>query len=74
MLHLLRDTYNEIENLFNASIATFSDAKKTPQNIHVSNISKLIFGNLNINSLRSKFDLLCKQVKGSTDIFMISEA
>ena len=57
----------------NASIATFSDAKKTLKNIRISNINKLIFGHLNINSLRNKFDLLCEQIKGSIDIFMISE-
>ena len=34
----------------NASIATFSDAKKTQKNIRISNVNKLIFENLNINS------------------------
>ena len=57
----------------NASIATFSDAKKTLKNIRVSNINKFIFGHLNINSSKNKFDLLCEQIKGSIDIFMISE-
>ena len=33
----------------------------------------VIFGHLNINSLRNKFDHLCEQIKGSTDIFMISK-
>ena len=42
-------------------------------NIRFGNINKLIFGHLNINSLRNKFDLLCEQTKGSIDIFMISE-
>ena len=51
----------------------FSDAKKALRNVHISNINGLIFGHLNINSLRNKFDLLCEQIKGSTDIFMISE-
>ena len=57
----------------NASIATVSDAKKTLKNIRISNIDKLIFEHLNFNSLRNKFDFLCKQIKGSIDIFMISE-
>ena len=57
----------------NALIATFSDSKKTLKNIRISNINKLTFGHLNINSLRNKFDLLCEQIKGSIDIFMISE-
>ena len=57
----------------NASIATFSDAKKAAKNIRINNVNKLIFGHLNINSLRNKFDLLYEQIKGSIGIFMISE-
>ena len=70
----LRDTYNKNENASNASIATFSDAKKTLKNIGIkNNINKLIFGRLNINSLWNKSDLLCEQIKCLIDIFMISE-
>ena len=60
----------------NSLTATFSDAKKALKNIRISdisNINKLIFGRLNIHSLRNKFDRLCEQIKGSIDIFMISE-
>ena len=32
-----------------------------------------MFGHLNINSIRSKLELLSEQVKGNLDIFMISE-
>ena len=51
----------------------FPDAKKAVRNVRISNINRLTFGHLNINSLRNKFDLLCEQIKGSIDIFMISE-
>ena len=57
ILKPIKGTYNENENV---SIATFSDAKKTFKNIRISNINKLIFGYLNINSLRNEFDLLCE--------------
>ena len=57
----------------NFLIVTISDAKKTLKNIRVSNVNKLIFGHLNINSLRNKFDLTCEQIIGSIEIFMISE-
>ena len=50
-----------------------SDAKKALRNVRISNINRLIFGHLNINSLRNTFDLLCEQIKGSIDIFMIYE-
>ena len=33
----------------------------------------LIFGHLNINSLKKKLNVLSKQIKESTDILMISE-
>ena len=32
-----------------------------------------MFGHLNINSIRSKLELLSEQVKGNLDVFMISE-
>ena len=51
----------------------FLDAKNALRNVRISNINRLIFGHLNINSLRNKFNLLCEQIKGSIDIFMISE-
>ena len=51
----------------------FSDAKKALRNVRISNINRLILGHLNINSLRNKFGLLFEQIKGSIDIFMISE-
>ena len=51
----------------------FLDAKNVLRNVRISNINRLIFGHLNINSLRNKFNLLCEQIKGSIDIFMISE-
>ena len=36
-------------------------------------MNKLIFGHLNINSLKNKFDLSSEQVKGTIDILMVSE-
>ena len=34
----------------------------------------MVFGNLSINLLRTKFDFLCEQIEGSIDVFMISES
>ena len=33
----------------------------------------MIFGHLNVNSLRNKFDIFSELIKGSIDIFMVSE-
>ena len=50
-----------------------SDVKKALKDIRICNINKLIFGHLNINSLKNKFDLFSEPVKGSIDILMVSE-
>ena len=50
-----------------------SYVKKSLKNIRISNINKLIFGHLNVNSLRNKFDIHNEQIKGSIDIFMVFE-
>ena len=58
-----------------ACLMTFSesDVEKALKDICISNVSKLIFDHLNINSLRKKFDLLSKQVKGSIDILILTK-
>ena len=50
------------------------DPKQILKNIRNSNVNKLTFGHLNINSLRNKFDQLTEMVKGFVDIFLISES
>ena len=41
--------------------------------IRQSNINKIVFGKLNINSLRLKFDVLNEMIKGFLNGFMVSE-
>ena len=67
----LGDSYYESENASNAII---TNAKRILRDICTSNINRLFFGHLNISSLRTKFDFLCKQIKGSIDVFMTSES
>ena len=59
-----------MENVFNVS---HSDAQEVLKDIRKSNDNKIVFGQLNINSLRNKFDMLSKLIKGFVDVFMISE-
>ena len=66
----LGDSYYESEN---ASNTISTNAKRTLRYIRTSNINRLLFGHLSMNSLRTKFDFLCKQIEGSIDVFMISE-
>ena len=67
----LGHSYYKTENASNTFI---SNAKRTLRDIRISNINRLVFGHLIINSLRTKFDFLCEQIKGSIDVFMISES
>ena len=55
----------------NDSTVSQPDVEKALKDIRISNMNKLIFGHLNINSLRNKFDLLSEQAKGSIDILMV---
>ena len=43
------------------------------QNLRIRNIDKIIFGHLNINSIRNKFELFTDLVAGRVDIILISE-
>ena len=43
------------------------------KDIRKGNVNKLVIGQLNINSLRKKIDMLSELIKGFVDIFMISE-
>ena len=67
----LGDSHYEPENASNAII---TNAKRILRDIRNSNINRLVFGHLSINSPRTKFDFLCEQIEGSIDIFMISES
>ena len=52
---------------------TNPDVRKFLKIIRISNLNKLIFGHLNISSLRNKFNLFSEQIKGLIDILMVSE-
>ena len=55
------------------SNSSYSDAQRVLKDIRKSNVNKLVFGQLNINSLRKKFDMLNELIKVIIIIFMISE-
>ena len=48
----------------------FEDKLKS---LRINNINRIIKGQININSIRTKFDDLVKGVRGNIDILMISE-
>ena len=43
------------------------------KNIRIKNMKNVIIGQLNINSLRNKFELLAEVIKGNLDILVITE-
>ena len=67
------DSFSEEYRVSNDPTVSQSDIKKALKNIRITNMNKLIFGHLNINSLRNKFVLFSEQVKGSIDTLMVSE-
>ena len=48
-------------------------SNKDLKSLCVKNLSKIIVGHLNFNSIKNKFDALVHQVQGNIDIPMISE-
>ena len=60
----------------NNSKSLLNDQQNLGSNLHrvrIENPSRIIFGQININSMRNKFDLLMYIIKNEIDIFMISE-
>ena len=47
--------------------------QKTLKLFRKDNLNKIILANLNINSIRNKFDCLSEQVKRNIDILLFSE-
>ena len=61
---------------FNNSKSLLSDQKNLGSNlrkVRIENPSRIIFGQININLIRNKFDLLMNIIKNEIDILMISE-
>ena len=60
----------------NNSKSSLNDQQNLDSNVHrvrIENPSRIIFGQININSIRNKFDLLMNIIKNEIDILMISE-
>ena len=60
-------------SLTNSNDSEIKDPQSFLKDIRTNNINRLIIGQLNINSLRNKFEQLSTMTNGNTDIFMISE-
>ena len=59
--------------LTNSNDTEIKDPQSFLKDIRINNINRLIIGQLNINSLRNKFEQLSTIINGNIDIFMISE-
>ena len=59
--------------LTNSNDIEIKDSQSFLKDIRINNINRLIIGQLNINSLRNKFEQLSTIINGNIDIFMISE-
>ena len=63
---------NDKSPIVTESSITF-DSLSDLQQIRINNPLRLIIGQININSIRNKFDALMNQIKENIDILMISE-
>ena len=68
------DFYQELDLVSYDSTTWKPDIRQYLKSISISNVKKLILRNLNINSIRNKFDLFSKQIKGAIDVLMVSES
>ena len=60
----------------NNSKSSLNDQYNLGSNLHrvrIENTSRIIFKEINITSIRNKFDLLMNIIKNQIDVFMISE-
>ena len=76
-IHIFSDTPNSDPHLNFENNKENENKKLNPYNIlkgvRVANINRLIIGQLNINSLRNKFEALKETIKGNLDILIITE-
>ena len=63
----------ETPNKGSTESAQTGDWKKILKNMRLKNVNSLICAQLNINSIRNKFDSLVNITNDNTDILMISE-
>ena len=43
------------------------------KSLRIANLNRIIIAQININSIRNKFDALASSIRGNVDILMISE-
>ena len=60
-------------NEYSATMQNDSSFSKFLRNVRIKNKNNLIITQLNINSIRNKFDIFVKEMSSLIDIFMISE-
>ena len=68
----LNNKTNEV-NKGSTESAQTDDPKETLKNLRLKNVNRLICAQLNINSIRNKFDSLVNKINNNTEILMISD-
>ena len=63
----------ETPNKGSTKSAQTDDPKEVLKNVRLKNVNRLICAQLNINSIRNKFNSLADIINNNTDILMISE-
>ena len=58
---------------YRSNSKTFCTETNYLKSLRKSNLNRLIFAHLNINSIRNKFEFLAKDLASNVDLLMISE-
>ena len=67
---LMNNSENTVEH---PNIKISHDPYSILKDIRLKNVNRIIIGHLNINSVRNKFEMVSDLIRGSIDIFLISE-
>ena len=62
-----------VRSSLNCSISEPLSAMEILKNLKLKNVNRLVVGQLNINSISGKFDLLKEVIKDNIDILVITE-
>ena len=66
----MRESISLNKSVQNNENVFFGEKLKSPR---IANLNRIIIAQININSIRNKFDALASSIRGNVDILMISE-
>ena len=66
-------TRNMRDQVSITTVASKDGFKTKPKDMRIANLNRIVIPDININSIRNKFELLAEAVMGNVDILMVTE-